>query len=214
MDRNASHSCPNCEYEHGTSGNPVSSGDVIKCLACGTSWKEFSGTAIARNPKKKRTETVDFLRKMARNDQTEKYAESVFEAQTRNHRSTGYVGAFLFIVLMVGGTLFTGWILNHTPNTRANAHEVISISDVKLREQVGRDGKKVITVRGNINNKTQQHHAVPKVAIILKRKDGGEIVRWHYNPPSRSITPGGKTQFASSIQYDTPIIAYAEAIIE
>ncbi|MEL7428491.1 MAG: hypothetical protein AAFN43_00695, partial [Pseudomonadota bacterium] len=121
---------------------------------------------------------------------------------------------FLVALLLAGGTGLTGWYINTlttVPDVTANT---VSISDVRVDEQISRNGRKVITVKGSINNMTSTPRKIPRVAIILKRKDGGEIVRWRYNPPASSISPGGKTRFASSIQYDTPVIAYAEAIIE
>ena len=214
MDQKHSHSCPNCEYQNGNPGKPAIKGDLIECLVCGTSWKEYSGAALARDPDRKHADAVSMLRKMARNEGTLPAFEATVHASERPQKVSGLFGAVLFGALMIGGTAITTFVLDHGSRQIENSEEQISISGVKIREQIGRDGRKVITVRGSINNQTPHHHAVPKIAIILKRKDGGEIVRWHYNPPARSIVPGGKTQFASSIQYDTPIIAYAEAIIE
>lgn len=219
MTAQKNHACPNCEYERGNPGKPVSVGDQVACQVCGTSWKEFSGSGTIREAPARKPDTIAMLRDIARRGDSDHFEEPALRrsksALPENQRPRPFMTqVFLVALLLAGGTGLTGWYINTlttVPDVTANT---VSISDVRVDEQISRNGRKVITVKGSINNMTSTPRKIPRVAIILKRKDGGEIVRWRYNPPASSISPGGKTRFASSIQYDTPVIAYAEAIIE
>lgn len=128
--------------------------------------------------------------------------------------SSGFAQASLCGLLLVGGIGLAGWFMTNTTFTSPAPSNTVEVVDLKLKEQISHDGRKIITVRGKIENQTQEKKLAPRVAIILKRTDGGEIIRWRYSPPNIILEPGGNTRFSSSIQYDTPVIAYAEAVIE
>lgn len=219
MTAQKTHACPNCEYERGNPGKPVSVGERVECQVCGTSWKEFSGSSTLRQAPAGKADTITMLRDIARRGDSGHFEEPALTIPEKilpeKQRPRPFMAQVLFIALLLaGGTGFTGWYINTLATSPAATANTVSISDVRVDEQISRNGRKVITVKGSINNATNTPRKIPRVAIILKRKDGGEIVRWRYNPPVSSISPGGKTRFASSIQYDTPVIAYAEAIIE
>lgn len=221
MTSNIEHSCPNCEYERSSRGRPVVQGDEITCLECGNSWKEFNGSGESKAEKTK-SATIAELRKMAQNsthslseledEPTKPIKDASFlnaQSQTTSLRTPFALVALLFVAF-IGGTYW----FNGLSNEVASQTGPIIISEVKLKEQLSRNGRKVITVRGLLQNSTTKTEHIPSVAIVLRKKDGGEIIRWRYNPPNALLKPGVKTRFASSIQYDTPVVAYAEATIE
>ena len=66
MPNTSSLSCPNCEYEHNSRGKPVQTGEHIKCMDCGKTWKEYSGSGNLRLEHKTREAKVNELRNLAR----------------------------------------------------------------------------------------------------------------------------------------------------
>lgn len=199
-------------------------GDTITCLDCGTSWKEFSGsgTAVAAD---NRAATLKELRILARNGSAEPFTEDAHPKSVRvsmqrgntGFASTGFALGLITLAFagVIGGAM---WMSSqpgkHYAGSQTATSAPISVSDIKLRERIGRDGKKIITVAGRIENATSRSHPVPPLAIILRRKDGGEIIRWRYTSAKPVLSSGTATRFASSIQYDTPVIAYADAVFE
>ncbi|MEM7289652.1 MAG: hypothetical protein AAF412_04650 [Pseudomonadota bacterium] len=215
MNENTTTACPTCEYENGSSGMPVRNGGIMKCLSCGNSWKEFSSVDRSRTPGfAPQVNSPGSSDRLYDNDVITDILPETDIPPTQYAKWTGNASALFCAALLVGGTVFGNWYLTKFVGGNEEPSNRIEVSQIKLKEQIGRDGHKIITVKGKIENQTYKTHTVPPVAIILRRKDGGEIVRWRYSPAAMKIEPGGNTRFASSIQYDTPVIAYAEAIIE
>ncbi len=222
MDKN---SCPNCEYETGKPGRPTLRGDTIHCLDCGTSWKDISANPAILLENNSREKTLDDLRNMLR----EKHNKTLWDTGSHNasqsnntidfpdthgepsQRNTAMTiaTALLGVFIMVGGAGTYFW-----PHTEKGDRSIVSLSDIELKEQIGRAGRKVITVKGLVENGTNEYQAIRPISIILRRKDGGEIVRWRHVSHKPILKAGAKSRFASSIQYDTPLVAYAEAVFE
>lgn len=118
-----------------------------------------------------------------------------------------------FAAFLLFAGIYVGMILleSDAPTAQLNA---LNIAEVEIEEQVRRNGKKIFTVKGLVSNPTSISKTIPPIAIILRKQNGSEITRWYYNSSLASLRPGGKSRFASSIQYDTPIVAYAEAVFK
>ena len=197
--------------------------DIIICLDCGTSWKEISASVATKTPTQisitSKQTTLEELRTLARNgDANEADQNAGFtttqtsETNTQHPNAMAYsfgVIACLFLAI-IGGSI---WFSQSVTSNGAQSASLI-VDEVNLREQIGRDGKKVVTVKGSIQNGSDTAKVLPPIAIILRKNDGGEIMRWRHLSPKPVIDPGVKTRFVSSIQVDAPIIAYAEAILE
>ncbi|MDJ0613903.1 MAG: hypothetical protein QNJ29_09505 [Rhizobiaceae bacterium] len=217
-------SCPNCEYEKGKTGRPVLRGDSIHCLDCGTSWKDISAGSQLQLEDNSRERTFADMREMLRSNSrpnskpqnvsrlknTIDTPEFTFEEASPSFAIT-LASIALAMFISVGG--LTAFFLLPSSNVEIT-RDLVSLSNIELKEQVGRAGRKVITVKGTVENSTDQHQTIRPISIILRRKDGGEIVRWRHVSHRPILKAGAKSRFASSIQYDTPLVAYAEAVFE
>ena len=90
----------------------------------------------------------------------------------------------------------------------------LQIGQIELQEQINSRGDKVFTVRGHMTNSSTTGQKIPKISIVLRQVNGHEVYRWQHNSPSPVLRGGGKASFASSVQHDNPLIAYAEAAFE
>jgi hypothetical protein len=203
----------------------VPDGDRIKCLDCGSIWKEFSGQGIIRPEVKdeKRAATIRELRELARRKESVANPEPVFlhsaDPEPAQHipelqpkTKTMAAPFVLAAILLVSGVAATLWFMGlSNPNIPSDK---IALHGIQLKEKIGRNGAKIITVHGTVINGTAESKSVPPIAIILRQTDGGEIFRWRHSSAMPVLQPGTKSRFASSIQYDTPSVAYAEAVFE
>jgi len=221
-------SCPNCEFEKGKPGRPVLRGENIHCLDCGTSWKDITANSVPLLQDNSREKTFAEMRAMLRQTTNqnrmddEAYVSNSQFANTidmpehlEEYTSPGHTAIFaaiaLFVFISVSGlSPFFYW----NSDKEDTAQQVVSLTDIELKERIGRAGKKVITVKGLVENGTGEYQALRPIAIILRRKDGGEIIRWRHVSQRPVLKAGARTRFSSSIQYDTPLVAYAEAVFE
>ena len=221
-------SCPNCEYEHGKHGKPVTRGDTIHCLECGTSWKDISANPAFMIEDNSREKTFSEMRNMLRKQETHiPWSDASFDATTSKQNSIDMPGHLTqsanvkrpvaFVAL--SAVLFTclaalTMVMTAQDATHETPQQIVSLSDVEYNEQISRTGRKVITVKGLVQNSSDEYQPLRPISIILRRKDGGEIVRWRHVSQKAVLKAGAKSRFASSIQYDTPLVAYAEAVFE
>ena len=212
-------SCPSCEYERASRGKAVPAVDFWQCLDCGNTWKEYGGNGNNLLTASSRETKILALRKLARTNRDHKPPPTSQSENTQEaHSPAGTLaGTFFMPVAAVALLLAIGigslsWHLNQPPLEMRKAG--ISLSEVVLKEQISHDGSKIITVRGLVENRTGKTGRIPPIAIILRQTDGGEIFRWRHTSAMPVLQPGSKSRFSSSIQYDTPAIAYAEAVFE
>lgn len=221
-------SCPNCEYEHGKHGKPVTRGDTIHCLECGTSWKNISANPSFLIEDNSREKTFTEMRNMLREHETEVlWSDASYEAVTLKQNSIDMPGTaahstnvrFPVGLMAVAVALFVGlgaltMVLTDEKIDQSVSQQIVSLSDVEYKEQISRTGRKVITVKGLVQNASDEYQPLRPISIILRRKDGAEIIRWRHVSQKAILKAGAKSRFASSIQYDTPLVAYAEAVFE
>ena len=213
--------CPACEYERNSHGQPVERNGEIQCLDCGSTWRVFGTATEVSSQSSIQTKPITRAREFAEqvsfkelfDEETTLSFTTVVQENIKSYKPglgtlMSCFGAFLLFAGLYAGLIF----LEKTAITQPS--DVLNIAEVEIEEQVRRNGKKVFTVKGLVSNPTQASKPIPPIAIILRKQNGSEITRWYYNSALVSLRAGGKSRFASSIQYDTPIVAYAEAVFK
>ena len=203
--------CPACEYKYGTRGRPVSSHGSLVCLSCGNEWKEVSHLQC-------RTSTVSGLpatnqRKVNLETQTvSEYANVEQKTYKPQASKSGPVGVLFAAMLLLAGVV--GTYAYMSTNLNPYAAKGVFVSNLHFEEIVRHNQGKVVQVRGTILNSDDRSNPINRLALILRKSNGSELTRWYYTSPVTKLSPGGKTQFVSSIQYDTPIIASVDAVFD
>lgn len=213
--------CPACEYERNSHGHPIERDGQMHCLDCGSSWRVF-GTLMNSSSEKlvsasKKTRIRELSEKVSfQTYEPDEVVSPLSAAIPKN--ITNYKPGFGSLMACVGaGLLFLGLylgVLFLKTDTAVTPSDHLYIAEVEIEEQVRKNGDKVFTVKGLVANPTDLSKPIPPIAIILRQQNGSEITRWYYNSSLAALRAGGKSRFASSIQYDTPIVAYAEAVFK
>jgi len=184
--------CPACEYERNSHGQPVERNGQIRTLSEDISFVE---NIVVEKPKP-----------------AEAFVSGVQDKMNSYKLGLGSVmSCFSAVLLFIG--VYLG-ILFLTPDDKIVQLDELNIAEVEIEEQVRRSGEKIFTVKGIVSNPTSRSKTIPSIMIILRKQNGSEITRWRYNSSLASLKAGHKSRFASSIQYDTPIVAYAEAVFK
>ncbi len=217
MANNPQPSCPTCEYHHGTSGRPVTGSDKITCLDCGNSWKEFGATRetaqksipapVSNKP------AIDARVFKQRQDLDKVHKIPVVNGRKKvdlpkTTVKTVLIAASMICVAVLLTSLVGRVVFQHLDD------RPLQIGQVKLQERVNSRGHRVFTVEGQLTNRSTTGQKIPKISIVLRQTNGHEVYRWHHNSPLPILRGGGEAKFASSVQHDNPLIAYAEAIFE
>lgn len=208
-------SCPACEYERNSHGQPVRHNGEMQCLDCGSTWREFGTSLVAAQemPKSEQPKAPLDNLKSGFSSKPRIAENPIFNQAKRSYKpGLGTMMSCLGAALLFAGVYVTMLFLQteHPQQIRDNLY----ISEVQIEEQVRRNGEKVFTVKGLVANPTALSKTIPPIAIILRKQNGNEITRWYYNSSLASLQAGGKSRFATSIQYDTPIVATAEAVFK
>lgn len=209
-------SCPACEYERNSHGQPVEKNGQMQCLDCGSTWRVF-GTAsnlsseTLKNVKKKNQ--VKQLAEQVSFKVHELEPSAISKLNLKDYKPGLGIIISCFAIFILFAGIFTG-VQMLKPQQQVFVSDQLNISEIEIEEQVRRNGQKIFTVTGLVSNPTSDSKSVPPIAIILRQKNGDEITRWYYNSSLVALLPGRKSRFASSIQYDTPIVAYAEAVFK
>jgi len=213
--------CPACEYERNSKGQPVERNGQMQCLDCSSTWRELSTAhETVKNAKPKTrarqlAEQVTFKEPEPELNKNDYAFANKYQSVIPSYRPGFGVGLSVFAACLLFLGLYLGLMfLEHGKTQSAQVFDKLQISDIKIEEQVRRNGQKVFTVKGLVSNPTDGSKSIPRIAIILRKQNGSEITRWYYNSSLASLRSGGKSRFASSIQYDTPIVAYAEAVFK
>jgi len=213
--------CPACEYERNSHGQPIERNGQMVCLDCGSTWRVFgtlrktSTETVKPEPEKPRVKELADLVSF----ETASLDDELPSSHTNIRDNIGSykpgLGVFMscFGAMLLFAGLYAGVLFLKIDQPSAPIDQLY-IAQVEIEEQVRRNGEKVFTVKGLVSNPTAISKPIPPIAIILRKQNGGEITRWHYNSSLPSLQAGGKSRFASSIQYDTPIVAYAEAVFK
>ena len=206
-----SQACPSCEYERASRGKPVLRDGKMHCLECGGSWKEFGNTDFASDGEFIPSPTTDVFVQNAN-------ADAVPPPKSQNSTNDpGWAKKGVFGFLACGFLLIAGigiMLIFIAYNSANRTVDGLQVASVEFEELVRGDLGKVIRVKGTIANSGDSSERVPRILLVLKKANGGELTRWYYNSPVVKLAPGGKTRFVSSIQYDTPFIASVEALFE
>ena len=214
-------SCPACEYERNSHGHPVERDGQMQCLDCGASWRVF-GTLMNSSSEKAapvpgKTRIRELSEKITYQTHEPDVSISSFSAGIKTHVVSYKPGLGTLMSCFGAGLLFLGLYLGLMfleTDKATMPKDALYIAEVEIEEQVRKNGDKVFTVKGLVANPTDLSKPIPPIAIILRQQNGSEITRWHYNSSLAALRAGGKSRFASSIQYDTPIVAYAEAVFK
>lgn len=179
----------------------------MQCLACGSSWKilgDGDDTDTALTPNHVFTENCYASFRFHQEPE-------VFSSPSRN---TGFWlwAAGLAALAILGGMTATGYRMAGIPSFESP--ETLQISKVEMQELVNHSGGKVFTVKGLLSNTSSNSKHIPQITIVLKKTNGSEVLRWKHKSPMPALEAGNEAWFASSIQYDTPFVAYAEASFE
>lgn len=213
--------CPACEYERNSHGHPVERAGQMHCLDCGASWRVFgtlmngSAEKLANAPAK--TRIRELSEKITYQTHEPVQPISGFSAGIKSHVTSYKPGLGTLMSCFGACLLFLGLYLGLMfleTDKMATPKDALYIAEVEIEEQVRQNGDKVFTVKGLVANPTDLSKPIPPIAIILRKQNGSEITRWHYNSSLAALRAGGKSRFATSIQYDTPIVAYAEAVFK
>ena len=213
--------CPACEYERNSHGQPVERSGQMVCLDCGSTWRVF-GTAInasseAVKPEPQKTRVRELADQVSFQTTSPEDELPSYQAIIKDNISSYKPGLGMlmscFGAMLLFAGLYLGVLFMKTDQPSAPIDRLY-IAEVEIEEQVRRNGQKVFTVKGLVSNPTDLSRPIPPIAIILRKQNGGEITRWYYNSSLAALRAGGKSRFASSIQYDTPIVAYAEAVFK
>ena len=206
-----SQACPSCEYERASRGKPVFRDGKMHCLECGGSWKELGNTDFAGDTAFMPSPTTEIIFPNARADAVPppKSLNPTNDPGWARKRAFGLLTCSFLLIAGIGITLIL--ITYNSANRTVGG---LRVASVEFEELVRGDLGKVIRVKGTIANSGDSSERVPRIMLVLKKANGGELTRWYYNSPVVKLVPGGKTRFVSSIQYDTPFIASVEALFE
>ena len=214
-------SCPACEYERNSHGQPVENNGQMKCLDCGSTWRVF-GTGSKHSaeiikPVKQKTRVRELAELVSITKPVSPpppiSGPQMFSQEARSYKpGLGTIMSCLAAILLFA-SVYAGVVFLKADVTSAQV-DALNIAEVEIEEQVRRNGEKVFTVKGLVSNPTNSSKPIPPIQITLRKQNGSEITRWYYNSSLVSLRAGGKSRFASSIQYDTPIVAYAEAVFK
>ena len=210
--------CPACEYERNSPGQPVERNGQMQCLDCGSSWRVFgtlgktSNVAVKQKTRAKELAGKVSFETVNSSELLTPYSAGFHTNPTSYKLGLGTMMSCFAALLLLAGMYLGMMFLERDMQTVQM--DVLNIAEVEIEEQVRRNGQKVFTVKGLVSNPTDISRTIPPIAIILRKQNGSEITRWYYNSSLASLRAGGKSRFASSIQYDTPIVAYAEAVFK
>lgn len=217
------YTCPACDFERGEPGKPVQRGSQIECLACGSSWKEYGNTAAPIQGRTTRAEPL-FNRRRKKTAEIEEvpsfepvdrvyYPDVNTEYSTEVRRfSAGLPAVFataLILILGVAGTLY--WLdLEHDKAAAKGLH----VENIRFEEIVRPGGQKIVRVQGMLENDGYQAEPVKRIAIVLRKANGDELLRWYHSSRTPFLKPGRKTGFVTAMAVTAPAIASVDALIE
>lgn len=209
MNTNTSQTCPACEFEKGTRGQPVSKGGNMECLACGASWKVIQAeNQITHHPEEANytrasTALVD---NRVFNKRHYEPAKKRFRMPVSEEKSSIYstlVACFLLLISV--GLFLQTWVWLNPE------HDELVLSNVEIETKTSRTGGNAYLVKGVLSNESSQDKQVPRIAIVLRAKDGAPLVRWYHQSPILSVKSNSQQHFVSSVIYEADNVSYAEA---
>lgn len=77
----------------------------------------------------------------------------------------------------------------------------LNISDVELRK-ISVNGKKIALVAGHIINRSENKLPIPQLNIVLRQKDGQNVISWRYRSQQASLKAGASLRFTSKFNTD------------
>lgn len=80
-------------------------------------------------------------------------------------------------------------------------HDALEIGDVELRK-ISVNGRKIALVAGHIINRSGNNLLIQQLNIVLRQKDGQNVISWRYRPQQVSLSAGASLRFASKFNTD------------
>lgn len=77
----------------------------------------------------------------------------------------------------------------------------LQVSDVALRK-VSVNGNDIALVVGHIINRSGNKLLIPQLNIVLRQKDGQNVISWRYRPQQASLKAGASLRFTSKFNTD------------
>ncbi|PCI05946.1 MAG: hypothetical protein COB78_05070 [Hyphomicrobiales bacterium] len=77
----------------------------------------------------------------------------------------------------------------------------LEVSDVALRK-ISVNGKKIALVAGHIINRSENKLPIPQLNIVLRQKDGQNVISWRYRPQQAFLKAGASLRFTSKFNTD------------
>ena len=220
--------CPACDYDRGKPGRPQVTGDHVRCLDCGATWRELGSKAPMLKDDRISERVNPFV---DTNDKSKTFRSLLPEDATIEASQTGYnmresnrsalylsgIAGLVFLSCLAASVFILQSLGAHDVDRMITSSVGVSemrISNIKVTEMVRQGGRKIFRVEGEIENPTKRKKPLPRLLLILKNDRGSELLRWHYSSPVKQMDAGRKLRFASTVQYDTPYAASAEAYFE
>lgn len=137
-----------------------------------------------------------------------------FEAKpTDDNSSKTRAGGAVLLVFLILVMLVANWVflpnIYSAKETGIVAPKQISpplraaleISDVELRK-ISVNGRKIALVAGHIINKSGNNLLIQQLNIVLRQKDGQNVISWRYRPQQASLKAGASLRFTSKFNTD------------
>jgi predicted Zn finger-like uncharacterized protein len=207
-------SCPSCTTrydlgEHGRSSTAL----TISCRNCGHSWKEHPIIDVVEIPSRSVARIINL------DDEPELDVQRLVEAARSAHeefagqrkarfRKTLGWASLIFTVLtpMFLAALLPEAVVAAAPAS-IRAYEKLGYSvniyglEIRHIEQQHSivDGARVLMVKGEISNPTNDIRKIPWLRFGLNDKDAKELYTWNLDTASRPLRPGETTSFVTRV---------------
>ncbi|MCA0432030.1 MAG: zinc-ribbon domain-containing protein [Proteobacteria bacterium] len=204
--------CPSCSTRYAMPGMP-SGAMKVTCRVCGHSWQEVETLEIKDSNAPALIKVIDHdsepeiearrLAEIAREAQDR--FESERAARRRNLKRWSLFAAFL-LVPVAAAAAFPERVVKLAPVTY-RAYETLGY-DINLygleirkveRQHAIIDGTRVLSIRGDIGNISNDVKKIPWLRFALVGADGKELYTWTLDTASRPLPPGQLTTFTTRV---------------
>lgn len=206
--------CPNCATRYDLPpGNGAEDGAVIRCTACNHSWIESSAvdvTEFAHHPIaliEDHSEVDDQVRRIA---EEARQCRARFKERRRlkRRRLAGWAGLAAACALPVAAIVAVPDRVVAMAPAMMGLYKTAGI-EVNVRgfafrnisnRYFGKDGVKVLAIRGNIVNIAGSPRTVPSMRFVLRSASGARLYAWTLQSVgAHPIGSGGATNFVTRI---------------
>lgn len=198
--------CPNCSTRFLTDPTALgATGRTVRCGACGYSW--FQEPMLANEPNREHPplNLDDVITSPLDED----------EADEGGRLWPRLFAWFLFVAvivaILVGGYRYRDTIVGYWPPV-AKVYDVLGVPvaapsgyglvvpmETIRYERRSEDGTAILVISGEIENRSEQPQAVGRMQMTLLDSDGKDLRTWIVTPDSRTLQPGRRMEFRTSI---------------